>query len=137
MNNQLHDYEKDPHWCYYSDSLYDGIILKYKLIGIPEDYQKYIRCKVYDDSTPVHSNYNGELMTCWNDDPEDIRGISIGLVLNEDHNLNICCRVYASFVSDEPVSNEVCFSQQVNKIKCDRNLVWEEHYKLIPKYFTD
>ena len=108
------------------------------MMDIPKDYHKYIRCKVYDDSKLLMDrNYNGVLMTRYDNDPEDVRGFTVSLKLNEDHNLNICCRIYAGFNSDEPISNEVCFSQQVNKIKCDRNREWEDQYKLIPKYFTE
>ena len=141
VNGHLHNYENDPYWCYhnYLDfPLYDGATLKYKLMDIPKDYHKYIRCKVYDGSTLLTAkDYNGLLMSQWDNDPEDVRGFSVGLTLNEDHDLNICCRIYAGFSSDEPISNEVCFSQRVNKVECDRDLGWEERHKSIPKYFTE
>ena len=145
LNSHLHDYEKSPYWCYYDDRdpPTDGVTLKYKLIDIPEEYQKYIRCKVYDGATPIHRvitdlDNNGKLMTRYDNDPEDIRGITVGLTLNEDHDLNICCCIYDGFHSDKPISNEVCFSHRVNKIECDRNLEREERFKSPPPpYFTE
>lgn len=138
VNGHLHNYENDPYWCYYDDRdpPTDGVLLKYKLADIPEEYQKYVRCKVYDGANLL-TNYNGELMTRYDNEPEDVRAISVGLTLNEDHDLNICCHVYAGFSSDETISNEVCFSQRVNKVECDRDLGWEERHKSIPKYFTE
>lgn len=139
LNSHLHDYEKNTYWCYYDDRdpPTDGVTLKYKLIDIPEEYQKYIRCKVYDGATLL-TDYNGKLMKRYDNDPEDVRGITVGLTLNEDHDLNICCRIYAGFRSDKPISNEVCFPHRVNKIECDRNLEREERFKFPPPpYFTE
>ena len=145
-SNHWHDYEKHPNWCY---QCYEGcpqtdaIRLKYKLVDMPEEYLQYIRCNVYDGATPInkdtneYTNKNGILMTHSDDDPEDIRGITLGLALNKDHDLNICCRIHDGFHSDKPISNEACFSQRVNKVECDRDLGWEERHQSIPKYFTE
>jgi hypothetical protein len=147
LNNQAHNYEEgDRYWCYdyISPKYSDGLVLKYKLVGISKDYYDSVTCKVYDGTTLVR-DYPSErppMIKHNMDDPIDMREITVSLTLNQNHNLNICCYIYASSYSgfaDEykPISNEVCFSKQIGMVKCDRNLDLENYRNIpMPDYFA-
>lgn len=138
QNSDQIDYEKNPHWCY-NNPLYADVTFKYKLVDIPEEYHKAIRCKVYDGATLL----TDKKMIHYVEDPEGVRRITTPpLARNKDHDLTLCFHIYDydDFdQQDKAISNEVCLSQRVNKEECDRNLEWEEHRpgSTPPPYFTE
>ncbi len=119
----------NPYWCYASNAPKSGWIeLKYRIVNFPSTFLAAIYCKTFDNSS-----FEYEMMPFYKSSEMDNRYIIANLELNINHNLTICCHLQDFYGS--PMSNDTCFTQRIDKVKCDRRPPSEE--EVVPPYFQE